>query len=325
VLLGLIIYQSRSRISGGLHKKYFTVVLGLLLLALHNVPSIALVGNNTNIKAYYPEGPVWIDGTLYIAEMPLDRIGIINKSKITPFWSEKGCGPTSVSRYSKNKFIVLCHRAAKLVIIDKHGRKLGERKRNNNSKRFQDPNDCHSDGNGGVFFTDAGLFRKGAKSTGTVYHIDPQGVLHKLIEHINYANGIAYDAKHQKLYVSEHLAGKVWKFTLDKNYRAIKYKLLFDIKDIWKPNEIDYAETGPDGIEILDSGSIAVAIYGKGTIIIVHPHYISRYEVDTKFVTNIAAAENEIAIVGAYQNRTPPFPGRVHIVSKQWFNQNSRK
>ncbi len=315
VSLSVIIFIFRNRITLGLGKTSAQAIVTILAFLIIFYPQSLKAAPALDLEAHYPEGPVWHKDKLYYAEMTGNRVAILDKDKPRTFWREKNCGPTSISRYRDNSFLILCHIASKLVILSDNGRKLGEISHIGSKRIFQNPNDSHSDGNGGVFFSDAGVFQKGARASGIVYHLSSKGNLHKVASNLYYANGIAFDSGKQILYVSEHLAGKVWALHLGKDLSVKKRKIVLDISKLWKPKDIDYPETGPDGIELLSDGSIAIAIYGKSTIVVLKENTVTKHEIGAKYVTNIASNGKKLAITGAYSNQLFPFKGRVRIIS----------
>ncbi len=315
ISLSIIIFIFRNRITFALGKSSLHAAVILLAFLVISIPEKTQAAPALDLNANYPEGPIWHNTKLYYAEMSSDRVAVLDQDKPRTFWKEKNCGPTSISRYQGNSFLILCHLAAKLVILSDQGKKLREISHLNSRRLFQNPNDSHSDGDGGVFFSDAGIFQKGAKPSGIVYHLNAKGRLHKIVGGLYYANGIAYNDSKRILYVSEHLAGKVWALHLNKDMSIKKRQVLLDISKIWKQQEIDYAETGPDGIELLKDGTIAIAIYGKSTIVILKNNRIAKHNIGTKFVTNIAGNGKKLAITGSHTNQIYPFRGRVRVIS----------
>ena len=77
--------------------------------------------------------------------------------------------------------------------LDASGRKVGEFAASSAGEALRNPNDGHTDGRGGVFFTDAGIFAQGAPATGKVFHLAADGSLRKVLDGVQYANGIAVD------------------------------------------------------------------------------------------------------------------------------------
>jgi sugar lactone lactonase YvrE len=234
------------------------------------------------------------------------------------FWQEPGCGPTAISAFRDTQFIVLCHLTGRLVHLDADGRKVGEIEAASNGEVLRNPNDCHTDGRGGVFFTDAGIFAQGAPATGKVFHLAADGTLGKLLDGVYYANGIAVDFARKRLLLSEHLARKVWQFDLRDDLSIASRRLFLDVGRYLSSAEIDYAETGPDGIEVDRDGTIFVPIYGAGRMLAVAPDgTVSKLAVPMKFVTNLAISGTRAAIVGPFVNDQPPFPGRVEVLPRR--------
>jgi sugar lactone lactonase YvrE len=268
--------------------------------------------------ASYPEGPLWVGERLLYAEMPLDRVVEWKAGRRRDFWREAGCGPTAVVPYRGVQFIVLCHLGAKLVHLDQEGRRIGEFRASSAGEALRNPNDGHADGRGGVFFTDAGIFAQGAPASGKVFHLAAEGALSKILDGVYYANGIAVDFASKRLLLSEHLARKVWQYDLGDDLSIANRRLFLDVGSYFSDDEIDYAETGPDGIEVDREGYIFVPVYGAGRMMVVAPDgTVSRIAVPMKFVTNVAVADGLAVIVGAFINDRPPFPGRVEMIDRR--------
>src|SRR5262249_33910277 len=144
------------------------------------------------------------------------------------------------------------------------------------------------------------------------------GTVRKVLEGFHYSNGIAVDFANKRLLVSEHLARKVWQFDLAEDLSLSNRRLFLDVGKYFPAEEIDYAETGPDGIEVDRDGTVFVPIYGSGHMLAVAPDgAVSKLRVATKFVTNIAIAGDKAVVVGAFANDMPPYPGRVEILPRQ--------
>jgi sugar lactone lactonase YvrE len=266
----------------------------------------------------YPEGPIWVGERLLYAEMGAGKVVEWRAGQRRDFWGEPGCGPTAISVFREGQFIVLCHLSGRLVHLDAAGRKIGGYVAASDGEALRDPNDCHTDGKGGVLFTDAGLFAQGAPATGKVFHLGADGTMRKLLDGFYYANGIAVDFAGKRLLVSEHLARKVWQFDLRDDVSVTNRRLFLDVGKYLADDEIGYAETGPDGIEVDRDGTVFVPVYGAGRIMAVAPDgTVSKIPVPMKFVTNLAISGTRAAIVGPFINDQPPFPGRVEILPRQ--------
>jgi sugar lactone lactonase YvrE len=276
--------------------------------------------------ASYPEGPLWVGERLFYAEMPLDRVVEWKAGQRRDFWREPGCGPTAIASYRGSGFIVLCHLGARLVHLDASGRKVGAFAASASGEALRNPNDGHADGRGGVFFTDAGVFAQGAPPTGKVFHLAADGSLRKVLDGVYYANGIAVDFAKRRLLLSEHLARKVWQFDLRNDLSLANRRIFLDVNRYFAREEIDYAETGPDGIEVDHEGYVFIPIYGAGRLMVVAPDgSVSRIPAPVKFVTNIAVSDSQAVIVGAAINDRPPYPGRVELLPRQALLDLARK
>jgi sugar lactone lactonase YvrE len=269
-------------------------------------------------SASYPEGPLWVGERLLYAEMGADKVVEWRAGQRRDLWAEPGCGPTAISLFRDAQFIVLCHLSGRLVHLDAAGRKIGAYVAASDGELLRNPNDGHTDGRGGVFFSDAGLFAQGAPATGKVFHLAADGTLRKIADGFAYANGIAVDFAKKRLLVSEHLARKVWQYDLRDDLSITSRRLFLDVAKYLSEAEVDYAETGPDGIEVDRDGTVFVPVYGAGRIVAVAPDgSVSKLTVPMKFVTNIAISGTRAAVVGPFINDQPPFPGRVEVMPRQ--------
>jgi gluconolactonase len=323
VLAGLL-YLGKRGLQKGLATKATAGLVACLLAWPAPVPAAEPAQDGW--AASYPEGPLWVGERLFYAEMPLDRVVEWKDGQRRDFWSEPGCGPTSIALYRSTQLIVLCHLGGRLVHLNGAGRKLGEFKASSDGEPLRNPNDCHTDGKGGVFFTDAGTFMQGAPATGKVFHLAADGSVTKRLDGVYYANGIAVDFPRKRLLLSEHLARKVWQFDLRDDLTLTNRHLYLDVGKYFAPGEIDYAETGPDGIEVDSEGYVFIPVYGAGRMMIVAPDgAVSKVAVPVKFATNIAVSATQAVIVGASINDRPPYPGRVTLLHRQSLLDQARR
>ncbi len=315
VAVSVLLYVSKRGLSRGLSTR---AVAGFVLcLCLLAASGNAAEPERSSWEASYPEGPIWVGEQLLYVEMPLHRVVEWKEGKRRDFWSEPGCGPTAIAQFRDSQFIVLCHFQGKLVHLDQNGRKIGEFAVSSNGEPLRDPNDCHIDGRGGVFFTDPGIFMKGAPATGKVYHLTAAGRMVKLVDGMQYSNGIAVDFPRKRLLVSEHLARKVWQFHLSADFAISDRKVFLDVDRYLNEAEIAYAETGPDGIEVDFEGNTFIPVYGSGKMMVVAASgTVSKVPVATKYVTNIAVSDTRAVIVGSFINDRPPFSGQVDLMPR---------
>ena len=149
------------------------LVLLVLALPAHAEPVVVASGA-------YPEGLMWHDGRIYFTEMGADRVTIIENGGTREFWRLPGCGPTQIVRFGSG-FVVDCHLGRAMVEVSATGVTGRKFSTNREGQPLQDPNAAVSDGQGGAYFSDAGLFDLHAPSTGRVYHLSAMGVMTEVV------------------------------------------------------------------------------------------------------------------------------------------------
>jgi sugar lactone lactonase YvrE len=324
--LAALLYAGKAPLAKGVRAALTVAGLSLCIALAWTGPARAEEPAQDAWAASYPEGPIWIGDRLLYTEMGANKVVEWKAGKRRDFWQEDGCGPTAISEYRGHELIVLCHLQGKLVHLDPEGHKLGEIAAATDGERLRDPNDCHTDGKGGVFFTDSGLFMKGAPATGKVFHLRPDGSLRKILGEVYYANGIAVDFAKKRLLLSEHMAQKVWQFDLRDDLSIANRRIFLDVGKYLSPGEQEYAETGPDGIEVDRDGWVFIPVYGSGRMMAVSPEgKVSKMRVPTQYITNIAISGPRAAIVGSFVNDRPPFPGRVEVFQRDLLIELARK
>jgi sugar lactone lactonase YvrE len=269
----------------------------------------------------YPEGLLWHGERMYFTEMGADRVSIIENGATKEFWRDPRCGPTSIAPFGPSGFLVNCHLGHEVVEVSAQGA-TGRRFRNApNGIRIQDPNASASDGEGGVFFSDSGIFGLRAPATGRVYHLSAAGVMTEIAGQLRYANGVNFDPATRALYVSEHLARRVLAFTLDSRRRIAAHRVLVDFAQVPAAKSYSYPLAGPDGIA-LRPGLLAVAEYGEGRVHLFDRsgRHVNTLKVSMPFVDTVAwDGAGNLYAGGAFQNTGPPYEGAVvRFASSDW-------
>ena len=268
----------------------------------------------------YPEGPVWIDGTLYWAEMSVHAVMAWDGSgKPAVFFDRAGCGPTAIARYKTGDLIILCHLDGSLAHVDTNGDVRAIIRQSVDGIALRNPNDASSDSKGGVWFTDPGTFSVSAPSTGAVYYLSPDGTLTRHVTGLSYGNGVHVDRQNARLLVSEHLARQVLDYPIQADGTLGAAEVLFRLDDFGLPKP-RYPESGPDGLEIGPDGTLWVAEYGAARLLgwRADRGLVAALVVDAPYITNIAfGPRGLVAITGSKDNRTPPFPGVTWVFPAQ--------
>ncbi|MET0182646.1 MAG: SMP-30/gluconolactonase/LRE family protein [Caulobacterales bacterium] len=266
--------------------------------------------------ASYPEGPLWRDGKLYVAEMGADRVSVFENGRKRTFFHRSGCGPTALAPYGDG-FLVLCHIEGAVVAVGAGGQARFVRTEDNEGRAFRDPNDCFEDGRGGVYFSDPGLFSRVTRPHGALVHIDAQGVVTRVADELWYPNGVYVDLAHRTLYLSETFRRRVLRYPLNDDGSVAAPSVFFDVSNT-PPDRLDppYREAGPDGLEMDPAGNLYVAIYGEARILKISPAGVYQGQLDepARYVTNITFdPQGNAYTVGSFDNDTPPFPGQVRF------------
>jgi gluconolactonase len=263
-------------------------------------------------RAKYPEGPLWHQGKLYIAEMGADAVYVHERGRKQIYWRDTGCGPTSIAPYGDG-LLVLCHIGRAVVALDARGREVRRWRADDQGVRLRDPNDSFADGRGGVYFSDPGVFSKDTRPHGAVLYLGVDGSLRRVAENLHYPNGVFVDRRENALYVDEHMQRRTLRYAIGENGDISDRKVFADI-DVLTPQNGTYREAGPDGLERGPNGDLYVCLYGEGRILRLSPTgaLVAVITVSTPYVTNIAFAPDGSAYVtGSQDNITPPFPGQV--------------
>lgn len=278
----------------------------MILSAL--TPACAADSMMLDPAASYPEGPLFVGNTLYVAEMGADRVSAYDRGAKNVFFQSNGCGPTAIAPYGQG-YVILCHIAGELVVVDKGGKEIKRIGRGT----LRDPNDAYADPMGGVYFSDPGSFSKDFDPEGRLYRLTPEGTLQKLADGLWYPNGVYVDAQEKAVYLSETFRRKVWRFNMAADGALTNKRLFADIDAIAPKTKYRYREAGPDGLERGPDGEMVVSIYGEGRLLRIgrDGKLIGEIKVPTQYETNIAFGAPGAVVVGAFENSNPPFPGEV--------------
>jgi sugar lactone lactonase YvrE len=261
----------------------------------------------------YPEGLLWHGGRMYFTEMGADRVSIIADGGARQFWSDPGCGPTDIAPFGPTGFLVNCHLGKMMVEVSASGATGRRFRAAPDGTAFQDPNASTGDSEGGVYFSDSGVFSLLAPSTGRVFHISAMGVMTEVLGQVHYANGVGFDPASRTLYVSEHLSRRVLALTLDRRQRVTAKSVFVDFAQHEETSTHTYELAGPDGIA-LRGGYVAVAEYGEGRVHLFdgRGRVLKTMKVSMPFVDTVAWDEaGNLYAGGSFQNTSPPFEGAV--------------
>jgi sugar lactone lactonase YvrE len=299
-------------------------VLALVLAAIGVVsvraePAVMASGS-------YPEGLLWNGGKMYFTEMGADQVTIVENGSTRAFWRDPGCGPTSIAPFGPTGFLINCHLGHQVVEVSVAGATGRRFNTAANGLRINDPNASVGDGQGGVYFSDSGVFSVRAPATGRVYHVSAMGVMTEVVSGIKYANGVQFDPATRTLFVSEHLARRILALTLDSRQRVTATKVFADFAQIPATKAYSYEEAGPDGL-ILRPSYLVVAEYGEGRVHVFQRDgtWRNTLKVSMPFVDTVAFdGAGNLWAGGSFQNSRPPFEGAVVRFPQSEWEQPAR-
>jgi gluconolactonase len=286
----------------------------LLLLALGGA-GLARSEEARVIPALYPEGPLWQGDQLYYAEMRADRITVVDAAGPRAFFEQEGCGPTAIAPYGEG-FLVLCHLARRIVVVDVTGREIRHWDEDAHRVRLKSPNDASADGAGGIYFSNPGGFHRQIRANGWVMYLSADGKVRRAAGPLVYPNGVHVAGN--TLYVSEHLKRRVLRYDIKAPGQLGKARVFVDLAKIPRPQRYAsaYLRTGPDGLEIGPDGNLYVAIYGEGRLLKFSPggELLGMIEFPARYLTNVAFGRSGVAVTGAFDNQSRDSPGEVRVL-----------
>ena len=273
-----------------------SMLRALLLLLGASLASASWASDR--LSADYPEGPLIVGETVLFADMREDAVVAWTGEGRRTFYDSEGCGPTALAPYGDG-YAVLCHRADEIHAVSREGHFIGRFRKDTDGRTFDNPNDASADADGGVYFSASGPFRNTRRRPGALLYLDADGRVHRLVERLNYPNGVHFDRKTRRLYVSEHLAGRVLVFRELAPGRLGSREVFKDLAGEQIAPIGNYPLMGPDGLDTDSRGNLYVAIYGAGLLVILSrgDPVLHRLPVEKPLLTNVAVSEDDRTLV----------------------------
>lgn len=211
--------------------------------AAADLPSLLAPGAKVEKVAegfMHGEGPLWHpDGFLLFGDTPRDRIVRVDESGAVSVFREPAGRTTALAFDTEGR----------LVANESHGgdegrRRVARREKNGEwitladrfeGKRLNSPNDLAIDSHGRIYFTDPRYSKPETRELDheSVYRIDPDGKLTRLIGTLTRPNGILVTTDARTLYVADNPAtgdkrATLWAFDLDATGNASGGRVLHE-------------------------------------------------------------------------------------------------
>ncbi|MFN0114369.1 MAG: SMP-30/gluconolactonase/LRE family protein [Paracoccaceae bacterium] len=284
------------------------------VLAAVAIPAAAFAEDAAviNDTAFFPEGPVVIDGKLYYAQYAGNVATVWDGSANTDFWKKDGCGPSAVVPMG-DSFGITCYDSNTLDVITRDGQPVASYDKDAAGQPLIGPNDGAPDGKGGAWFTLSGPWTAGPV-VGRIVHLAADGTLTGLADDLNYPNGIALGAD-GRLYVNESYAGTVTSFAIGADGALSDRKSFVHLYQLGEAPDVF-----PDGIKVGPNGNFFIGLNSAPVVVEVAPdgsNVVARHELKSAGTPNMTfSADGKTMYVMAVDNESgPPYEGRVLSVS----------
>lgn len=208
-------------------------------------------------EVHSPEGPIFVDGILYLVDYVGHDVVRIQDSSAKVVWHRDGCGPTGLVRVPEG-LLVACFDGRQVVTISLDGKALSTVDHDETGQRLREPNDFVPDSKGGVYLSGTGPWEP-RPIVGKVYYRGADRRLRTVASDLHSPNGLVLSPDGKLLYVAESFASRI---------------LLFDVapdgslggrREFLKISEVLPTTGGrvytPDGLRMDHSGNLFVGFW----------------------------------------------------------------
>jgi gluconolactonase len=221
-----------------------------------------------------PEGPLFIDGTLYYVAWTTGSLSQWDGKKTTVLNSLPGCSHNGLALTRGKTFLLACtdeHGA--ILELDMAGRQLHRWDRDDKGNLFTGGiNDIVVTPDGGAYATVFGPYHELPTAVaGKIEYMAPgSGKWVEVANDLNYANGIGVSPDQKTLYVSETVGNCILKFSINPD-GSLGQRSNFALLNLLVPNKNNSWWLGPDSMKLDHEGDIYVAQWFGGKILKLSP------------------------------------------------------
>lgn len=200
------------------------------------------------------EGPVWVEGHLWVTDIPYGRIFRVSMQGDWELVTEYDGEPNGMKHMADGDFLITDYRHG-LMRLHMGSGEVEPFLERRNSERFRGVNDLTFDAAGNLYFTDQG--QTGMHDpTGRVYRLAPDGRLDLLLDNAPSPNGLVLSLDETVLFVAMTRGNCVWRVPLLPDGSVSKVGQFFT----------SYGPSGPDGLALRADGHLLVANPGLGHV-----------------------------------------------------------
>ncbi len=196
--------------------------------------------------------PVYADGELYFTNTTFDSPEKCRTMKIDASGKfhilRENNGLTSAIQQSGKGTFYCCEMLGHRVIeMDRDGKVLRVVAGEYSGRRIDGPNDLTVDSKGGIYFTDSQYIagREKMQDTPAVYYVKPDGLIIRVIDDIDFPNGIELSPDEKNLYVANSLGKTKGRYV--RAYDVLADGSVANGRDFAEVRLTDAEEAKPDG------------------------------------------------------------------------------
>jgi gluconolactonase len=246
-----------------------------------------------------PEGPLYVDGTLYYVGWVSNTLSKWNGKTTTVLNHTPGCGHNGLALTKQRTFLLACTEEHGAILeLDMNGKQLRRWDADKDGKPFDGGiNDIVVTGNGGAYATVFGPYKDVPTSVvGKILYLAPGGKEWvEVADDLNYANGIGVSPDQKTLYVSETVGNCMLKFKINDD-GSLSNRSNFALLNLLTKDKTKSWWLGPDSMKTDSKGNIYVAQWFGGKVLKISPDgkLLHVFEIAAgDGTTNVAFGEGE--------------------------------
>ncbi|MFC1574432.1 SMP-30/gluconolactonase/LRE family protein, partial [Candidatus Latescibacterota bacterium] len=210
--------------------------------------------------------PLYVDGEIYFTNNnfdPADRSATIKMDKEGNYTAlRQDNGVTTTLQHSGKGTLYCCEMLGHRVIeMGLDGSVIRVVAGEYNGKRIDGPNDIYVDRKGGIYFTDSQFIggQEKMQETPAVYYVKPDGSLIRVIDDVEFPNGVWLSPDEKTLYLCNTRGNYLRAYDVNPDGTVSNGRDFTELK--LNPEIIgeDSVESGADGMVVDSAGNIFVA------------------------------------------------------------------
>ena len=214
-----------------------------------------------------PEGPIFVDGTLYLVDYAGHNVVRLEPSPAKVIWHRDGCGPTGLARVPEG-LLVGCFDGKQVVTISLDGKTLATVENDETGQRLREPNDFALDTRGGVYISGTGPWEP-RPIVGKIYYRPADRKLHTVASDLHSPNGLVLSPDGKLLYVAESFASRLLLFDVAPDASLSGRREFLKLSEVL-PTTGGRTYT-PDGVRIDRNGNLFVGFWDGACFAVIAP------------------------------------------------------